>query len=101
MSQRLRSQWNGVSRSVDVAVQLVQLAHDRLERLDLLPALALLDGRLGSGIGPDTPAVILGVSGQSGGPDGRRQRGRHGPGHGSLHAAHRTAIREVRGTVLR
>ena len=71
MSQRLRSQWNGASGPVDVAVQLVQLAHDRLECLDLLPTLALVDGRLGDIIGPDTTAIVVG-EGRRGGYQGRK-----------------------------
>src|ERR687886_12283 len=52
-------------------VERPQLARNRLERLDLLPALALLYSRLSDAVGPDALTVILGVSRQDGGHQGR------------------------------
>ena len=55
-------------------VERAQLARNRLERVDLLPALALLDSRLGDAVGPEATAIILGVGRQNGSQGGQAPR---------------------------
>ena len=55
-------------------VERAQLARNRLERVDLLPVLALLDSRLGDAVGPEATAIILGVGRQNGSQGGQALR---------------------------